>query len=75
MHVAALKAKARYFVVPGGIVSAEWPSVCAICNQMGIQFDDWQDGLGRLILAKRADGLYASDTTTISIPRQSARRF
>lgn len=75
MSIAALKAKARYVVAPDGIVSTEWPSICATCKEMGIEFDDWQDGLGRLILAKRADGLYASDTTAISIPRQSGKTF
>lgn len=75
MSVEALRSKARHVVIPDGIVSTEWPSICGICSELGIEFDDWQDGLGRLILAKRADGLYASDTTAISIPRQSGKTF
>ncbi|SHU54204.1 DEAD/DEAH box helicase family protein [Mycobacteroides abscessus] len=75
MSIEALRSKARHVVVPDGIVSTEWPSICGICSELGITFDDWQDGLGRLILAKRADGLYASDTTAISIPRQSGKTF
>ncbi|MBF9326019.1 terminase large subunit domain-containing protein [Mycobacteroides chelonae] len=71
----ALYAKARYVVPPENMVTTEWPSICEICRVLGIGFDDWQDDLGRLILAKRPDGLYASDTTTISIPRQSGKTY
>ena len=71
----ALYAKARYVVPPEHMVTTEWPSVSEICRLLGIGFDDWQDDLGRLILAKRPDGLYASDTTTISIPRQSGKTY
>jgi hypothetical protein len=38
-------------------------------------FDGWQDGAGRLILAKRADGTYAADTVLISIPRQVGKTY
>ncbi|WP_280331505.1 terminase [Nocardia wallacei] len=38
-------------------------------------FDTWQDGAGRLILAKRADGLYAADTSVMSIPRQVGKTY
>ncbi|EUA66386.1 gp8 domain protein [Mycobacteroides abscessus subsp. bolletii 1513] len=71
----ALYAKARYVVPPENMVTTEWPSICEICRVLGIEFDDWQDDLGRLILAKRPDGLYASDTTAISIPRQSGKTY
>lgn len=45
--------------------------------ELGIRFDRWQDGTGRLILAKRADGLYASSVggVVISIPRQVGKTF
>ncbi|WP_255485963.1 hypothetical protein [Mycobacteroides sp. LB1] len=73
--VPALYAKARHVIPPDDMVSTEWPSICEICRLLGIGFDDWQDDLGRLILAKRPDGLYASDTTTISIPGSPVRRI
>lgn len=42
---------------------------------MGVTFDGWQDGTGRLITAKRDDGLYAADTVVISIPRQVGKTY
>lgn len=52
-----------------------WPSVCATCLRLGITFDPWQDGAGRVILAKRKDGTYAADAVVISIPRQVGKTF
>ena len=45
------------------------------CNRLGWGFDRWQSDAGRLILAKRADGTYAADTTCISIPRQVGKTY
>lgn len=45
------------------------------CNRLGWGFDRWQADAGRLILAKRADGTYAADTTCISIPRQVGKTY
>ena len=45
------------------------------CLRLGWGFDGWQQGAGRLILAKRADGTYAADTTCISIPRQAGKTY
>ncbi|MGV5046879.1 terminase [Rhodococcus pyridinivorans] len=42
---------------------------------MGLGFDPWQDGAGRIMLAKRADGLYAADTFAMSIPRQVGKTY
>lgn len=44
---------------------------------MGIGFDPWQDGAGKLILAKRADGFYAATVggVVVSIPRQVGKTF
>jgi hypothetical protein len=56
-------------------VSTGWPSVRDTCAQLGLGFDGWQDGAGRLILAKRKDGLYAADTVVISIPRQVGKTY
>jgi hypothetical protein len=66
---------ARHVVAPDGIKSTEWPSVRATCHRLGWGFDGWQDGAGRLILAKRSDGMYAADTTCISIPRQAGKTY
>ena len=66
---------ARHVVAPEGIASTEWPSVFKTCRRLGWGFDGWQQGAGRLILAKRADGTYAADTTCISIPRQAGKTY
>jgi phage terminase large subunit-like protein len=68
---------ARHVVVPSGIVSTGWPAVRDKAKQAGILFDPWQDGLGRLILAKRKNGLYAAGIAgvLISICRQVGKTF
>lgn len=66
---------ARHVVAPDGIVSTEWPSVFKTCRRLGWGFDRWQFDAGRLIVAKRADGTYAADTTCISIPRQVGKTY
>lgn len=45
------------------------------CHRLGWGFDGWQDGAGRLILGKRSDGLYAADTSVLSIPRQVGKTY
>lgn len=64
-------------VVPSGIESTGWPGVRDRCRDLGIGFDSWQDGAGRLILSKRADGSYAASIggVVISIPRQVGKTF
>ncbi len=50
----------------------------ATCRvKLGIEFDDWQQGAGRLILAKRADGHLASmvDGVGVSVCRQVGKTF
>lgn len=66
---------ARHIVIPAGIASTGWADadgngVCPQCAALGWTFDGWQDGAGRLMLARTADGLYAADTVVMSIPRQ-----
>ncbi|MCU1617184.1 MAG: hypothetical protein JWO98_4724 [Frankiales bacterium] len=75
--MARLSELARHVVVPSGIVSTGWPAVRDKCRDLGITFDSWQDGTGRLILAKREDGLYATTVggVVISIPRQVGKTF
>jgi len=44
---------------------------------MGIRFEGWQDGIGRIALGKRADGKYAATIggVVLSIPRQVGKTF
>ena len=68
---------ARHVVLPRGIVSTGWPKVKAQARMCGIEYDDWQDGLGRCMLGKKADGLYAAGIggVVISICRQVGKTF
>lgn len=68
---------ARYVCKPDGIVSTAWPSVRDRLAQFGIPFDVWQQGAGRLILAKREDGIYAAGVggVIVSIPRQVGKTY
>lgn len=68
---------ARHVIQPEGIVSTGYPAVQAKCRDMGIVHDDWQQGLGRLILGKRKDGKYAATVggVVLSIPRQVGKTF
>jgi hypothetical protein len=72
-----LSETARHVVLPAGIVSTGWPAVRDTCAGFGVSFDPWQDGAGRAILAKRADGKYACSIggAVISIPRQVGKTF
>lgn len=68
---------ARHVVLPTGIVTTGWPAVRDKAAEFGDSFDEWQDGAGRAILGKRADGLYAATIggVVLSIPRQVAKTF
>lgn len=68
---------ARHLVLPSGIVSTGWPAVRDKAKSFGIVYDLWQDGLGRAMLAKRADGVYAAGIggIIISICRQVGKTF
>lgn len=68
---------ARHVVAPSGIVSTGYPAVRDKCRDLGILHDDWQQGLGRLILGKRSDGKYAATVggVAMSIPRQVGKTF
>jgi hypothetical protein len=68
---------ARHVVVPKDVVTTGWPAVEAKCAELGITFRPWQQGAGRVILAKRAGGKYASTIggTGLSIPRQVGKTF
>lgn len=69
---------ARAVVAPGDIASTGWPAVRDTCrSKLGIDFDAWQDGAGRLILAKRADGKLAATVGGVgmSLPRQVGKTY
>ena len=68
---------ARHVVLPSGIETTGWPAVRDKCAGFGVGFDPWQDGTGRAILAKRADGSYAATIggVVISIPRQVGKTY
>lgn len=64
---------AKHLSAPADITSTMWPSVLKTCTEkLGAEFDDWQDGAGRLMLAKREDGTLAAmiDGVGMSLPRQ-----
>jgi len=68
---------ARHVIVPDGIVSTGWPAVRDTLRELGITFDDWQQGASQLILSKSANGQYATTVggVTASIPRQVGKTF
>jgi hypothetical protein len=68
---------ARKVVAPKGVVATAWPRVEQKCHEFGVRFRPWQPDVGRLILAKRADGKYAATIggTGLSIPRQVGKTF
>lgn len=72
-----LSEAARHIVLPSRIVSTGWPAVRDTCRNMGIVFDQWQDGAGRAILCKDKDGIYLTTTggVVLSIPRQVGKTF
>lgn len=72
-----LSEAARHVILPKGIESTGWPAVRDKCGELGLGFDQWQDGAGRAILAKRADGKYAATVggVAMSIPRQVGKTY
>ncbi|QDP43631.1 terminase [Gordonia phage PhorbesPhlower] len=62
-------------VAPADIASTSWPRVRKTCQRLGWGFDQWQNDAGRLVVAKRASGEYASDTIVLSIPRQVGKTY
>ncbi|NUP32101.1 MAG: hypothetical protein HOU01_10330 [Streptomycetaceae bacterium] len=64
-------------MAPKGAASTGWPAVERKCRDLGIRFRWWQTQVGRIILAKRPDGKYATTVggTGLSIPRQVGKTF
>lgn len=67
----------KHLVQPVGIVSTGWTQVARRCAGLGIGFDGWQVGAGRLILGKTADGKYAATVGGVgmSLPRQVGKTY
>lgn len=72
-----LSEAARHVNIPAGIVTTAWPSVRDRCAKFGITFDEWQHGLGKIALGKRANGQYAASVggVVLSIPRQTGKTY
>lgn len=66
---------AKHLVTPDSAVTTGWPKVRDTCNNLGWMFDEWQDDLGRLILAKTAAGLFAAAMVVMSLPRQVGKTY
>ena len=68
---------ARILNIPDGIATTGFGRVRRVADRLGIRFDRWQEGIGTLMLAKRADGTYASSVGGIgmSICRQTGKTF
>jgi hypothetical protein len=66
---------AKHLIKPDSAVSTGWPRVRDTCNNLGWAFDEWQDDLGRLILAKDATGMYAASICAMSLPRQVGKTY
>lgn len=67
----------KHLVLPSEIASTGYPAVAAQCRKMGVEHDDWQQGMGRAMLGKRLDGRYAAGVggVLISICRQVGKTF
>lgn len=72
-----LSEAARHVVIPKGIVTTGFPAVKAKGAELGLYFDPWQEGLGRIALGKRADGKYAATVggVVMSLPRQVGKTY
>lgn len=63
---------ARHLVIPAGIETTAWPHLAQALRRMRYPLDTWQMSLGKLLVAKRADGIYACGVggAVFSLPRQ-----
>lgn len=63
---------ARHLVIPADIETTAWPHLAQALRRMRYPLDTWQMSLGKLLVAKRADGIYACGVggAVFSLPRQ-----
>lgn len=68
---------ARHLIIPTGIVTSVFPRVYKRLQDVGIAFDEWQQGFGRLALGCRESGKYAASIGGVvaSIPRQVGKTY
>ncbi len=68
---------ARHVVLPKDIVTTGWPKVEAQAKLCGIEYGGWQRQLGRCILGKISDSVYAAGIggVVVSICRQIGKAF
>ena len=68
---------AKHVIQPVGITDSGWRDVESTCRSMGIEFDEWQRGAGRLILSLTKNGKYAATVggCGMSIPRQTGKTY
>lgn len=69
---------AKFIARPSGIVKTGWGDVEATCRErLGIVFDEWQCGAGKLILSKTSDGKLAAmiGGAGMSLPRQVGKTY
>ena len=66
---------AKHLVTPATAVTTGWPKIRDTCNNLGWHFDEWQDDLGRLILAKDHAALFAASICVMSLPRQVGKTY
>lgn len=67
----------KHLVVPQGIARSGWAQVERRCNDLDIEFDEWQRGAGKVILSKAEDGTYAATVggAGMSLPRQVGKTY
>ncbi|MFI8664240.1 terminase [Rhodococcus qingshengii] len=68
---------ARHLVIPDGIVTSQFPRVYKRLQDVGVSFDQWQQGFGRVALGCRENGKYAATVGGVvaSIPRQVGKTY
>lgn len=68
---------ARHLVIPEGIVTSTFPRVYKRLQDVGVAFDEWQQGFGRISLGCRESGKYAASIGGVvaSWPRQVGKTY
>lgn len=72
-----LSSLARHVIYPQNNKTTGWPAVKSLAAECGITFDPWQNGLGTIVLGKKADGTYSAGVggIVVSICRQVGKTF
>lgn len=68
---------ARHLVIPDGIVTSVFPRVYRRLQEVGVAFDEWQQGFGRIALGCRESGKYAASIGGVvaAWPRQVGKTY